>query len=68
MKLIDLLERIDYEQQMTVCLQENDFEVSGNRASIMKMLSSQMLDSYVNCVSARDGNVIWVWLEEVANA
>ncbi len=67
MKLINLLDVIDYEHNMKVLIENNaeiEAEVSGDQASIIRMLSSKMLDSDVSCISARDGNVIWVWLEE----
>lgn len=66
MKLVNLLDVIDYEQGMKVLIENNETieaEVSGDQASIMKMLSSKMLDADVNCISARDGNAVWVWIE-----
>lgn len=67
MKLVSLLEKIDYEQQMKICVEENETvcaAVNGNQASIIKMLSEKMLDADISCIAARDGNVLYVWLEE----
>lgn len=67
MKLVNLLEAIDYEQGMKVLIENNETieaEVSGDQASIMKMLSSKMLEADVSCISGRDGNAIWVWIVE----
>lgn len=69
MKLFNLLDVIDYEQNMKVLIENNgmiEAEVSGDQASIIKMLSSKMLEADVSCIAARDGKVIWVWLEEDA--
>lgn len=66
MKLVNLLDVIDYEQNMKVLVENNgtiEAEVSGDQASIMKMLSNQMLDADVSCIASRDGKAIWVWLK-----
>lgn len=67
MKLVNVLDLVDYEHNLKICIEKNgtiEAEVSGNQASIMKMLSNQMLDTDVSCIAARDGNVLYVWLEE----
>ena len=68
MKLINLLDVIDCEHNMKVLIENNveiEAEISGDQASIMKMLSSKMLESDVSCIAARDGNTLYVWLEDL---
>lgn len=70
MKLVNLLEVIDYEHNMKVIIENSgtiEAEVSGDQASIMKMLSEKMLENDVTCIAARDGNVLYAWLEEYSN-
>lgn len=67
MKLANLLAVIDCEQKMNICIEKNgalDAEVSGDQDSLMKMLSDKMFHSDVSCVEARDGDRLYVWLEE----
>ena len=71
MKLVSLLKVIDCEQKMNVCIEKNgalDAEVSGDQDSLMKMLSDEMFNSDVSCVEARDGDRLYVWIEEDAHA
>ena len=66
MKFTDILGVVDYEQAMKVCIENKgalESEVSGDQASIKKMLSGKMFDSDVSCIEAREGRVLYVWLE-----
>lgn len=68
MKLADILSVIDYEQKMKVCIEKNatiEAELSGDQMSVVKMLSAQILESDVSCISARDDDTLYVWLEDV---
>ena len=69
MRFDDLMMTIDKEQKMTVCILESNltdvkYKISGNNESILEMLSDSFMKKLVGSISARDTNVIWVWLED----
>lgn len=67
MKLIDLLDVVDYGQIMKVYIENNgvvESEVSGDQASLLGMLSGKVLNSDVSYVEAKTGEVLCVWLED----
>lgn len=69
MKFIDLLECIDCEQQMTVCIlagngTDVEDKIIGDQASICKMISEKFHGADVDSIAARNDRNIWVWLKE----
>jgi len=73
MKFIDLLQCIDCEQHMTVCiLADNhtsvEYNISGDKASILKMINEDYQCCEVASVSVRKDREIWVWLDVAKTA
>lgn len=67
MNLFNLLEVVDYEQEVKIIMESNgmiEAEVSGDQASVMKMLSKETLEKIVTCIAPRDEKVLYIWLEE----
>lgn len=67
MNLFNLLEVVDYEQKVKIIMESNgiiEAEVIGDQASIMKMLSSKILEQTVTCIAPREEKVLYIWLEE----
>ena len=69
MRLIDLLNCIDYEQEMTVCLlasnhTDAEARVYGTKDSICKMIDGGLNGADVSGIAARKDNTIMVWLED----
>lgn len=67
MILFNLLEVVDYEQKVNIIIESNgiiEAEVSGDQASIMKMLSKETLEQPVTCIAPREEKVLYIWLEE----
>ena len=67
MKLANLLDVVDYEQKVKIIMESNgiiEAEVSGDQASIMKMVSKETLDYIVICIAPREEKVLYIWLEE----
>lgn len=67
MTLFNLLEVVDYEQKVKIIMESNamiEAEVSGDQASIMKMLSKETLEQIVTFIAPREEKVLYIWLEE----
>lgn len=65
MKLDELLVKIDEEQQLTICIGINgEWRITGDQASIIRMMSDDIKDYEVDYISTRTDKTIWAWLRE----
>ena len=65
MKLDELLVKLDEEQQLTLCIGINgEWRITGDQASIIRMMSDDIKDYEVDYISTRTDKTIWVWLRE----
>ena len=69
MKFIDLLNCIDEEQVMTVCIlacnhTDVNAKIAGTKDSICKMIDGGLNGADVSGIAARKDNTIMVWLED----
>lgn len=67
MKFVNLLDVVDYEQNLKVIIEGNgiiEARVRGDQASILKMLSKETLEKPVTCIAPREEKVLYIWLED----
>lgn len=69
MKFIDLLNCIDYEQEMAICIlasnhTDAEARIDGTKDSICKMIDGGLHGANVSGIAARKDNTIMVWLED----
>lgn len=65
MTLEELMVKIDEEQNMVVCIGDNnEYRIEGDQVSISRMISDAINGYEVDCISARADKAIWVWLKE----
>lgn len=63
MTLMDLLTKIDEEQQLSLCNEKRQLKITGDAASICAMTVKNLLLSKVDKLGVMD-NAMWIWIKE----